>query len=428
MKTSLGSLWQATAAPTVMAPALRGREEAEIIIIGAGYTGLSTALHLAEMDQDVAVIEADEPGTGGSGRNGGQLIPGLRHFTDELVAKYGDELGRRIHAFGAQDADYTFALIKRLGLQCDATRSGWIQAAENASEIKDGQLRCDAWAKHGAPTRVLNRQEFSNMTGTDAYIGGWLDERGGSVQPLSYARELARAAVRAGARLYLRSPVTAMQPVAGGWEVTASQGSIRGKKLLLATNAFTGRLHSPVARSQLDVWSFQIASRPLNAVEQARILPSRVIVSDTRRVLRYFRLDRDNRIVVGGKGTLTAPKDAGAFELQLTMLKKLYPEVADAGFDYAWGGQIGITTDRLPRLFSIGHDAWAVLQDNGKGVAWCTAMGLPLAELLSGCDPRNLPLVPLQSPQPIPLHALRKAYVAVGNTWLRFLDLTDRLR
>jgi hypothetical protein len=423
-----GSLWEATAAPDVVAPILKGRHEAEIVIVGAGYTGLSTALHLAEMGRDVVVVEAGAPGTGGSGRSGGQIIPGIRHFTDELAAKYGDDLGRRLHAFGSGDADYTFALIERLGLKCDATRAGWIQAAENATELGLGRQRCEAWARRGAPTRRLDRQELIDLTGTPAYVGGWLDERGGSVQPLSYVRELSRAAMTAGARLFVDSPVARLSLIAGGWTVETAEGAIRCKTLLLATNALTGSLHGPVARSQLGVWSFQIASRPLTPEEQARIMPSRVIVSDTRRVLRYFRLDRDRRVVVGGKGTAGPPRDAGSFRLQLAMLAKLYPELAQAGFDYAWGGRIGLTLDRLPRLFSIGQNAWAVLQDNGKGVAWCTAMGQPLAELLTGTDPRTLPLVPVTAPAPIPFHMLRKAYVAAGNTWLRFLDLTDRLR
>lgn len=428
MKADLGSLWEATAAPKVAASVLNGRHEAETVIVGAGYTGLSTALHLAELGRDVVVIEADAPGAGGSGRSGGQIIPGIRHFTGELTKKYGDELGRRLHAFGGGDADYTFALIERLGLQCNATRAGWIQAAENPIELELGRQRCDAWTKRGAPTRMLSRQELIDLTGTDVYAGGWFDRRGGSVQPLSYVRELARAAVKAGVRLFVGSPVTTLSPVAGGWNVETAQGAVRCRTLLLATNALTGGLHGPVARSQLGVWSFQIASRPLTPEEQARIMPSRVIVSDTRRVLRYFRLDRDRRIVVGGKGTMAAPHHAASFNLQLQMLRKLYPDVAEAGFDFAWGGRIGLTLDRLPRLFSIGANAWAVLQDNGKGIAWCTAMGRPLAELLTGTDPRTLPLVPVTAPSPIPFHGLRRAYVATGNTWLRSLDLTDRLR
>lgn len=427
MNRNTESLWEATAAPPVDAPTLIGKHEAEVIIIGAGYTGLSTALHLAEAGCSVVAIEAMQPGAGGSGRNGGQVIPGIRHFSDELTAKYGEDLGRRIHAFGAGDADYTFGLIKRLGLSCDATRGGWVQAAENDTEMEQGRKRCDAWAKRGAPVWMLDKPAFRDITGSDAYIGGWLDERGGSVQPLSYVRELARAAVKAGARLYLNSPVSTLQRTATGWEAVCASGTVRARRVLMATNALTGNLHGTVGRAQLGVWSFQIATRPLTVAERLRILPRSSVVSDTRRVLRYFRTDRDGRLVVGGKGTLGEPAGPQSFALQLAMLRKLYPDLAKDGFEYAWGGVIGITLDRLPRLFSIGPDAWAVLQDNGKGVAWCTAMGLPLAELLRGTDARKLPLVPVTAPSAIPLHSLRKAYVSAGNLWLRFLDLSDRL-
>jgi glycine/D-amino acid oxidase-like deaminating enzyme len=428
MKAGGGSLWAETAARPVKAPKLVSPETSETVIIGAGYTGLSTALHLAQMGREVVVVEAAEPGEGGSGRNGGQVIPGIRHAPDELIANYGDDLGRRLHAFGAGDADATFALIKRLGLACDATRGGWIQAAETEGELKQGETRSVGWAARGAPVRTLSRSEFHALTGTDAYIGGWIDERGGSVQPMSYVRELARATVEAGARLFTHSPALSIKRVAAGWRVETAAGSVTAKRLLLATNVSVGGLHPRVARSQLGVWSFQIATRPMTSAEQARILPGNAVVSDTRRVLRYFRTDRDGRIIVGGKGTLSAPKDASSFDLQLQMLRKLYPELAANGFTHAWGGLIGVTLDRLPRLFSIGDNAWAVLQDNGKGVAWCTASGLPLAEMLAGSDPRKLPLLPVTAPAPVPLHSLRKAYVAAGNTWLRFLDLTDRLK
>jgi glycine/D-amino acid oxidase-like deaminating enzyme len=422
------SLWATTAVAPVVATSLRQNIEAETVIIGAGYTGLSTALHLAEMGREVVVIEAEEPGAGGSGRNGGQVIPGIRHFTDDLVKTYGEELGRRLHAFGAGDADYAFGLIERYRLNCDATRGGWIQAAETDAEMVQGRERASAWQARGAPVRLLNRAEFQALTGTDAYMGGWLDERGGSVQPLSYVRELARAALSAGALLFVRSPAISIDKVAAGWRVQTADGSVTAKRVLLATNVGTGSLSGPVHRSQLSVWSFQIASRPLTGAERATILPKSTVVSDTRRVLRYFRLDRDGRLVVGGKGTLSAPRDARSFALQQTMLARLYPAIAEDGFEFAWGGRIGITIDRLPRLFSLGEGAYAVLQDNGKGIAWCTAMGLPLAELLAGKDPRTLPLVPMTPPRPIPLHFARKAYVAAGNLWLRYLDARQDTR
>jgi glycine/D-amino acid oxidase-like deaminating enzyme len=376
----------------------------------------------------VTVIEASAPGHGGSGRNGGQVIPGLRHEPDELIAVYGERLGRRLHAFGSGDADATFALIARLGLECGARRGGWIQAAENASDLRNADLRVKGWGARGAPVERLDANAFHALTGAQGYVGGWIDRRGGSVQPLSYARELARAAMAAGARLYIESPAVDFAPRGGGWRVRTPQGHVDARRLLLATNALTGALAPRVARSQLTVWSFQIASRVLNADEQARFLPTRAVVSDTRRVLRYFQRDASGRIVVGGKGTLGAPNGPASFALQRHTLAKLYPELADGGFDHAWGGQIAITLDRLPRLFRLGEGAYAVLQDNGKGIAWCTAMGAPLAELMAGADPDTLPLVPVTEPQPIPLQRFRKAYVTAGNTWLRFLDLTDRLR
>lgn len=424
----LGSLWESTAAAPVVAPTLAGAVTAETAIIGAGYTGLSTALHLAQMKRDVVVLEAGAPGAGGSGRNGGQVIPGIRHFTDEVVKAYGEELGHRLHAFGAGDADYAFALIRRLGLQCDAHRGGWIQAAENETEIRQGGERCAAWKKRGAPVRILAREEFRALTGTEAYAGGWLDERGGSVQPMSYVRELARAAMSAGAQLFVQSPAVTIEEFAEGWRVRTASGEVKARNLLLAANITTGALNRAAARSQLGVWSFQIATRPMTPGERDRILPGGAVVSDTRRVLRYFRVDRDGRVIVGGKGTLRAPSGPTSFNLQLKMLRTLYPELAAEGFTHAWGGLIGVTPDRLPRLYSLGRNGWAALQDNGKGVAWCTAMGQPLAELMAGKDARALPLVPVTPPQPIPLHALRHAYVAAANTWLRFLDLTQRMR
>jgi glycine/D-amino acid oxidase-like deaminating enzyme len=400
-----------------------GAQDAEVAIVGAGYSGLSTALSLAERGVAAIVVEASEPGAGASGRNGGQVIPGLRHFPDELVKAYGRERGRRLFEFGAGAADAAFALIRRHGLDCDATQSGWIQAAENEAALAESYRRADAWAAFGAPTHRLGRDAFLRLTGSDAYIGGWIDERGGSVQPLSYARELARAAVGAGARVFARSPAVSITRRGSDWRVETPRGAVTARRVLVATNAMADGLWPGLAQTLIPVWSFQIATAPLPL--SAMALAPGAVVSDTRRVLSYFRRDRDGRLIVGGKGTLRAPRGPASFALQRRTLARLYPALADAAPAYYWGGQVAVTLNRLPRLFRLEDGVFATIGCNGKGVAWTTALGPVLAQALTGAPLESLPLPPAEPLRPIPLHGLEQAYAAVGGAWLRLRDRID---
>jgi glycine/D-amino acid oxidase-like deaminating enzyme len=428
MSALVSNLWEATAPPAPSTTALSGQEDADVAIVGAGYTGLSTALHLAERGVAVTVLDAAAIGAGGSGRSGGQVIPGIRHFPDELVAAYGAGPGHRLHAFGAGDADATFDLIKRHAIACDAHRGGWIQAADTETALAEGRRRAEGWIARGAPVEHLDRDAFVAATGSTAYLGGWRDGRGGVVNPMAYTRGLAVAAIRAGARVFTGSPVTALSKDGAGWRLSTPGGSLAAHRVLVAANLAKAGLLPAVARSQLGVWSYQVATRPLTAEERRVVLPGGPAVSDTRRVLRYFRLDAAGRLVIGGKGKAGPPAGEGDFALQRAMLRALYPALGDVPFDHVWGGEIGITLDRLPRFFVLGDGAWAILQDNGKGIAWCTASGAPLADLLTGADPANLPLIPPSTPRPIPFHGLRKLYVAAGNAWYRLRDRMEGAR
>ncbi len=417
------SLWQETATPPVALLPLEGVAEAEVAIIGAGFTGLSTALALAERGVAVTVLEAEAPGAGASGANGGQVIPGLKHFVPDLVKDFGDALGRRLHQAGAVDTDALFALIARLGIECEATRAGWLQVADNPVALEECRDRCRAWAEWGAPVRMLGAEEVRAITGASGYLGGWIDERGGSVQPLSLARGLARAALVAGARIHAPARVTAIRPDGAGWRLETAQGALRARRVLLATNATPGRLWPGLAHTIMAVWSFQTATRP-----GAGVLPGGQVVSDTRRVLRYWRRDAAGRLVVGGKGTLRAPRGPRSFSVPERMRARLYPALPDAAPDYYWGGRVGITPDRLPRLFRLAAGVFAVMQDNGKGVAWCTAAGPALADLLTGAPAEELALPPVTPLRPIPLHPFRSVYAAAGSLYFRARDALDRAR
>ena len=186
------ALWAVTAEePAPNSPPLKEAVKADVVIVGGGFTGLSAALHLSHKGAEVRVLEAEEPGFGASGRNGGQVIPGLKYDPDELVAMFGLERGERIVEIAGGAADFAFDLIQRHGIRCAPTRKGWIQGVHTASQLDFIRRRLAQWELRGAPVRFLDRAEIAELTGTNAYCGGFLDGRGGMIQPLSYARGLA---------------------------------------------------------------------------------------------------------------------------------------------------------------------------------------------------------------------------------------------
>jgi glycine/D-amino acid oxidase-like deaminating enzyme len=203
--------------------------------------------------------------------------------------------------------------------------------------------------------------------------------------------------------------------------VETARGAVSARRVLIATNALTAKLWPRLARSILPVWSYQAATGP-GAAPAHGLLAGAAAVSDTRRVLRYFRRDAAGRVVVGGKGLLRAPRDARDFALQRRMIGRLFPALSDAPFEHWWGGQVAVTLDRLPRLFALAPGVWATYGCNGKGVAWCTALGVPLAALLTGTPARDLPLPPEERLREIPFHGLKTVYAAVGSLWLRVQD------
>lgn len=422
----LTPLWSAGPPANGYAP-LRGPAEADVVIVGGGFTGLSTALALAEHGASVVVLEADQPGAGASGRSGGQVIPGLRHFTGELVAAWGESAGLRAHAFGAEAAERTFDLVRREGIDCDPIQTGKIQVADTAAGVHEAHRRAENWRRMGAPAEPLDGEGVEALLGSRAYGGGWIDWRGGSVKPRALAEGLAQAAAAKGARIHGGSRALRIAREGSAWRVDTAAGRVRARRLLLATNATTDALWPGLQSAFLRVWSFQIATRPLSANLRARILPQSQAVSDTRRVIRYFRTDGEGRLVLGGKGLARAPRGAGDFAFQRMTLQRLYPELADQPIEHAWGGQVCITLDRLPRIIGLGPGAYAHLGCNGKGVAWCTAIGERFAEALLEDREGALP-IPVTPLQPIPFHQFRRAYVAVGGAWLRFRDGLDALQ
>jgi glycine/D-amino acid oxidase-like deaminating enzyme len=418
------SLWAATAPSGVPTPPLEGERRCDVAVVGGGYTGLSAALRLSEGGADAVVLEAREPGWGASGRNGGQVIPGLKYDPDELVALHGAKRAEVMIGASEAAADLVFALIEKHAIACDAARSGWIQPAHSTDRLPTLRRRFEQWARRGADVAWLERAELADALGTDAYHGGWLDRRAGSVQPLAYARGLARAARAAGATICGGSPVTALARFDDGWRVQTPRGAVVADQVLLCTNGYTGGLWPRLRETIVPVYSVQLATSPLSENVRRSILPGGQTTSDTRRVLSYFRLDGQGRLLMGGGGSAYGGSIARLAAGLKRRVAELFPQIAEPRFEHVWGGRVALTMDHLPHRHVLGPGLQAGLGYNGRGVAMATMMGKVLADhALARPKPEHD--FPASMPRPIPLHALRGFAVTATRMYYRFRDRLD---
>lgn len=402
-------------------PPLAGELRVEIAIVGAGYTGLAAALHLAEAGRSVVVLEAAQPGHGASGRNGGQVIAGLKEPPERLLALFGERPAERLARFAAGSATAVFDLVRRQQIRCDAVAKGWLQPAHDAASLAEQAQVARQWQAVGLPLELLDAAGMARRLGSSAYRGGLLDPGSGQLQPFLYVQGLALAAEAAGARLFGASKVTALRREAGKWRLEAGQGRVIADQVVLATNGYTGDLLPGLRQSIVPVISAQIATEPLPPSIALTILPEDQPASDTRRLLVYFRKDAAGRFVIGGRGAENDWQLGLAFKRLERIARRLYPALAGIAFPWHWGGRVALTTDHLPHLHAPAPGLTVALGYNGRGVAMATAMGGVVAQRLTGRADADLPL-PVTPLRPIPMHRLRSVGVAAMGVWYRLRD------
>jgi len=426
-QTGERSLWAATAAPLPPSPQLIGPVRSEVAIIGAGYTGLAAALHLSAAGRSVVVVDAVDIGERASGLNGGQVIPGLKYDPDTLEQMYGATLGPKLVATVAAGPDLVFELIARHGIACDAARNGWLQPATSEAALRPLIARVRQWQQRGAAAELLSREETVRLTGSQRYCGGWLDRRGGTLQPLAYVRGLARSAQRAGCRIYTHSPAIRLTRTGGGWRIETPRGGLESASVILATNAYADTLHEPLRRSVVAIPSFQVATAPIPPALRASILPEGQAVSDTWHLLRYFRLDAAGRLLMGSRGVFGAKPLNVAARHHYRAVREIYPQLEGLPFEYHWGGLVAMTPDHLPHLHELAPGLRAALGYNGRGVAMATVLGTLLARWTLGEPPAELgfPVTPLR---PIALHRCSQLGARVAIQYFRGLDGVARAR
>ena len=411
--TTQTSLWRAFTPPTTKFEALTGNVETDVTIIGAGFTGLSTALHLAKAGKSVTVLEAEDVGFGASGRNNGQVIPVLtRADPDYLTGKFGEAGERFINLIG-DSAAYLFDLVREHALECEAEQSGWIQPAHSPGRFKAiSEKRYRQWEKYGADVELLDKADLESRIGTNFFFGGFGNKTGGHVNPLALTQELARAATENGATIYEHSPAMSYTEEGDGWQVAIPEGSIRSRALVVATNAYTGEaapaLAPRLARSVMPVTSWQLATAPLSDNVRSTVVPDRQAISDTHGDLHFFRYDARNRLITGGALAMPFNGHSRIRARIAKRLQRIFPQFIEPEIEYSWTGYVGATRDHTPHFHKLGPNGWTWIGCNGRGVALSVALGVELAKAVQGVSENDLAF-PLTEIEPLPLHGLLRA-------------------
>jgi glycine/D-amino acid oxidase-like deaminating enzyme len=415
-------LWELTAPPAPQTSPLVGDVDVDVVVVGGGYTGLSSALHLAEAGARVAVLEASEIGFGGSGRNVGLVNAGMWVMPDILATTLGQPFGDRLIELLGHGPQRVFDLIERHGIQCEPERTGTLHCAVGRKGLEEIEARAEQWQRRGAPVEVLNAEETRRKIGGGDYTGALLDRRAGTVQPLAYVRGLASAALAAGAKIFTQSAVLAASDSGSRWKLDAATGSVRADWVIVATDAYAQGPWSQLRQEQIHLPYFNFATKPLSDNLRVSILPERQGAWDTKQVLSSFRFDRAGRLVFGSVGALDGAGAAVHRAWAIRSLRKLFPQLADIAFETGWFGMIGMTSDNLPRFHRLDRNVIAFSGYNGRGIAPGTVFGGMLAAFVLGHVAENdlpLPVAAVEEPR---FRAAREALYRTGSQFVHFTE------
>ena len=417
------SLWHQTCQENPDCPTLNGEVTADLVIIGGGYTGLSAALKAAEMGAAVRLVEADVFGYGGSGRNVGLANAGLWLPPEEINARLGAEVGNRLSQALGQAPDLIYGLIERHGIACEPVRNGTLHCAHAPSGMQDLRRRADQLQAIGAPVQLLDAAQAQERVGSSAVHGALFDPRAGTIQPLGFARGMARAALAAGAQLHDKTPATAISQRNGSWQVETPRGRIRAKSLLMATNGYARPMSGYTAPDIVPVHYFQGATAPLTASQRAHILPALEGCWDSALIMSSWRMDQEGRLVIGAMGALNHFGSTIHQNWLTRKLASMFPSLAGTPLQSQWFGRIAMTQEYLPKIEKL-ENGYVSFGYSGRGIGPGTLFGQQIAQALISGDDSALPL-PASSGHHLPFAGLRGAYYEAGATLTHLVK--DRL-
>lgn len=419
-----GSYYAASANPSPERPALLGDHEVDICVVGAGYSGLSTALHLAEKGYKVAIIEGARVGWGASGRNGGQVVNGLNASLQTIKGRYGQDTASFVASLVQEGGNIIRERVATYGIECDL-KPGNIFTGLTSAHMRELEARRALWASYGIHNQdMLDKAQLRKHIGSDSYVGGMIDHTGGHMHPLNLALGEAAAFESLGCVIYEQSPVVSTDTQAAMPVVRTARGSMTCKTLVLCGNAYLGHVVPALTARVMPVSTQMMATEVLGEARANALLPTDACVEDVRYILDYFRLTADKRLIFGG-GTVYGGTDPADVVAKLRpAMERVYPELKGVKIDFAWSGNFALSFSRVPQMGRLGNNTYFAHGYSGHGVTGSHTFGKILAQAIDGDRSRfdvfaKLPWIPFPGGR-----MLRVPYSMIGS-W--YYALRDRL-
>ena len=386
------SLWDDTSTETIRIRNDDLNDTIDVAIVGAGFTGLSAAIHCTEKGMSCHVIEAEHVGYGGSGRNTGLVNAAAWLPPQDVIKQLGAEDGKKFVDIFSDAPNFVFGLIKKYKIECEVTNTGTIHAAHSKSGFADLQYRKNEWDRLGAPVDLLSAEETAELTGTKSFYGGLVDNRAGTINPMGYCRGLARAALKNGAKLTTNCRVLDLVKENNGWRLITTNGDLKAKYVILGTNAYTDNLWPGLVQTFTRINYFNCATLPLG--ERIKdVLPKRQGLWDTGKIMFSLRRDKYDRLIIGSMGRIHGNRNGGITKRWASaQLKRLFPDLGPVEFENIWYGEIAMTPTHLPGVHQLDRNLFTSIGYNGRGITTGTVFGKALADMISGTSFDCLPL------------------------------------
>jgi gamma-glutamylputrescine oxidase len=416
------SYYAASANTRKLRPALAGDQTFDVCVVGAGYSGLSTALHLAEQGHKVAIVEGARIGWGASGRNGGQVVNGLNASLQTIKRRYGQDTANFVAGLVMEGGDIIRERIKTYDIQCDYKPTNMFTACTDA-HMQELEKRLELWQGYGLNTQeMVSKDQIGKYVGSDMYAGGMIDHSGGHLHPLNLALGEADAFEKNGGTIFEMSTVTDVDYEAAPPVIRTATGTITCKTVVLCGNAYLGKVVPKLTSRVMPVSTQMMATEQLSDEIASRLLPTDTCVEDIRYILDYYRLSADNRLLFGG-GTVYGGADPSDIEAKLRKnLNKVFPELANTKIEHAWSGNFALSFSRVPQMGRLNNNTYFAHGYSGHGVTGSHTFGRILAEAISGDASRydvfeKVPYIPFPGGR-----MFRVPYSMIGSWYYSFKD------